>query len=174
MTRTRRISQFMILVLIIETISHALLLIVWERETETSFNSRFSVKKIKHLEIVVNIKSFISAPPFIKSEFPETVDFVITEDEEALELVCDVECDPLCDVYWMVNEEYIEEEEGVEILETVHTDDADSFSSIISTLSIASNHSWLKNENLSINCITTNNDVGDSVYTSTSVNIECK
>ena len=89
-------------------------------------------------------------------------------------MVCDVECDPLCDVYWMVNEEYIEEEEGVEILETVHTDDADNFSSIISTLSIASNHSWLKNENLSINCITTNNDVGDSVYTSTSVNVECK
>ena len=45
LTRTRRISQFMILVLIIETISHALLLIVWERETGTSFISRFSVKK---------------------------------------------------------------------------------------------------------------------------------
>ena len=92
---------------------------------------------------------------------------------------CHVECDPLCDVSWSFNDvTFVDGDLGVTITEEIIPENSETFSSVLSTLTLS--QEALDDviddidTNLTISCKSSINDFGSSVSSSTSLSIECR
>ena len=109
------------------------------------------------------------------TELPEMTTFVMNQDS-SVTLTCQVECDPVCDIQWsMVGDDETDVPEDVIRDDEVVPEDKDQFSSVKSSLTIPAETIIAFNlENFTVECVSGENDFGESVSSTTVVVIECR
>ena len=108
------------------------------------------------------------------------------DDEETfLTLSCEVECDPVCDIDWIVNGDMIEvtetSEEDLEddpvfgFWDEILPGDGEMFTRVRSSLRMTQEDVInTGEENFTVTCIGGENEFGEVVVSTTTVNIECE
>ena len=153
----------------------------------TRLSSLFTVRKTSRKIICkVDIKCLFPAPPAFVTELPEVTPFVLTPDSESfLTLSCEVECDPLCDIDWVVSGDMIEvtetsEEDIVDdpvfgFWDEILPSEGQLFTRVRSSLRMSQEDVLnTDEENFTVTCIGGENEYGEAVVSSTTVIIECK
>ena len=137
-----------------------------------------------HIKYVQSKFLFSASPAFITA-LPEVTPFVLTPVEESfLTLSCEVECNPVCDINWIVSGDIIE------VTETSEEDLADPvfgfwdeilpgegalFTRVRSSLRMSQEDVINTNEeNFTVTCIGEETEYGEAVRSTTTVTIECK
>ena len=153
----------------------------------TRLSSLFTVRKTsRKITCKVDIKCLFPAPPAFVAELPEVTPFVLTQDSESfLTLSCEVECDPLCDIDWVVSGDMIEvtetsEEDIVDdpvfgFWDEILPSEGQLFTRVRSSLRMSQEDVLnTDEENFTVTCIGGENEYGEAVVSSTTVIIECK